>query len=164
MTCEDYHVAGNRRGKFLTRPLIVRSGLWTVYLHCPNEEVSRLWTRTGNAGICWLWFPRWFDCDKNTRKWRDPTCWNVYLPTKRVETFSKCVRAVEPSQWCIAKKITYARAEPRADLSQVIVQAMQFVRLDPSSLRIFAIQRSTSVTVVMGQSTVVHELHERSCV
>jgi len=101
---------------------------------------------------------------QNTRKWRDPTCWSVYLPTKHGETFSKCVRAIESSQWCIAKKITYARAERRVDLSQVIVQAMQLVRLDSPSLRIFAIQRSTNVAVIMGRSTIVHELHARSCV
>jgi len=66
---------------------------------------------------------------QNTRKWRDPTCWNAYMPTKHVETFSKFVRANEPWQWCVAKKITYARAEPRAELSQVIVQVMQLVGL-----------------------------------
>jgi len=41
VTCEDYHVAGHRRGKFLTRPLLARYGLWTVYFHLSNEEMSR---------------------------------------------------------------------------------------------------------------------------
>jgi len=122
--------------------------------------VDSLWQRSNLLAVVpsvvWL--------RQNTRKWRDPTCWNVYLPAKHVETLSKFVRANEPSQWCIAKKITYARAEPRADWSQVIVQAMQLVVLHPPSLRKFAIQRRAYVAVIMEWSTIVHELHARSCV
>jgi len=70
MTCDDYHVAGNRRGEFLTRPVLVRSRLWTVYLHCSNEEVSRLWTRSGNAGICWPWCPGGLIATKHTEMTR----------------------------------------------------------------------------------------------
>jgi hypothetical protein len=83
---EDYHVADNPRGKLLAGTARVRSGLWTAYFCCSNEEMSRLWTRSGNAGICWPWFLRGSDCHKthgNDAILRVQTCTCRWSMSKR---------------------------------------------------------------------------------